>query len=147
MGFLGAGIFSLVLRPSPQGSASPKPGSELKATSIEIVGAQGQTLIKLGASKEGPPGIWMMDANGVSRVILGIYPDNTGYIGLQDKNNLMVQLMRSFGPEESPLHIFKSKGADRMITGLNPGAGQAPFLMHYSADQERKLLFGTYEGP
>jgi hypothetical protein len=66
---------------------------------------------------------------------------------LNDKNGSAVQILRSYGPRESPLHIFKTQGQDKMIIGLNPDADPVPFLMHYDAKQSRSLVFGKYTGP
>ena len=88
----------------------------------------------------------MMDQKGTPRIAMGLYADETAHLGLQDKDGQMIQLMRSIGSGESPLLIFKHRGQDTMITGLN-SAEHTPFLMLYEKDRKRKMQFGTYDGP
>ena len=57
---------------------------------------------------------------------------------------LIIQLIKSLGPNEAPLLIFKSKGQDQMITGLST-ANSEPFLMTYEKDRKRRIHFGSYE--
>jgi hypothetical protein len=144
-GFLGAALFHFVqINVFP--SASAAPNGILSATGFNLVDTQGRLRAQLGFSKEGPPGFWMMDQRGTARIAMGLYPDETSHLGLQDKNGQMIQLMRSIGSGESPLLIFKHSGEDSMITGLN-SAEHAPFLMLYEKGHKRKMQFGTYDGP
>lgn len=145
LGFLGA-FFFFAFKESVVPLVYSRPENIITATGINLVDQQGRIRIQIGFSKQGPPGIWIMDEKGVARLIMGLYEDNTPHIGLQDKNGLMIELMRSFGELESPLLIFKSKGQDMMITGLNP-ADNTPFSMHYEKDRKRKINFGNYNGP
>lgn len=145
-GFLGAFLFSLVsnhLIPR----AFAKRDQVLTASAFNLVDDGGRLRGQIGFSKEGPPGLWLMDEKGTPRVVVGLYPDGSGHIGLQDQSGLMVQLMRSYGPKHSPLLIFKQGGQDMMITGLNPVGNPVPFLMHYDEKRQRKLQFGKYDGP
>lgn len=145
-GMVGAFFFSFVrLGLFPKVFA--KTDEVVSASVFNIVDSQGRVRGQIGLSKEGSPGIWFMDAKGVARVSAGVYPDDSGYIGLQDKNGQMIQLMRSFGVKEAPLLIFKNAGADMMITGLNPGSEILPFLMTYEKDRSKKIHFGKYDGP
>lgn len=141
LGFLGAMLYqfvqSFLLNPS---WAKPRPET-ITASRIDLVDKQGRTRIILGFAQEGPPGIWINDEKGVPRFIAGLYHDQTSYLGLQDKNGQMIELMRSVGSDETPLLIFKNKGADKMITGLNTKA--EPFLMFYDKSMA-KDLFGKY---
>ena len=74
---------------------------------------------------------------------MGLYPDDTAYFGLQDKNGQMVQLMRSFGPSESPLHIFKNSGQDRLILGLNSQHVE-PFFISYDKKDHKKSIYNGF---
>lgn len=139
-GFLGAGLFHALWPMNVQSSNSSSP-QVLTVSGINLVDAKGRIRIQMGFSKEGPVGIWVMDDKGVPRIIQGLYHDQTSYFGLQDKNGQMIELMRSVGADETPLLIFKNKGADKMITGLNTKA--EPFLT-YHADKSQKDLFGKY---
>lgn len=118
----------------------------ITATQIDLVDSQGRLRAQLGFSKEGPPGLWIMDERGVARIAMGLYPDGTSHIGLQDKNGLMIQLLRSIGPSESPLLILKNKGQDRMIMGLNSSQVE-PFLISYDKNQKKKIYSGFADGP
>lgn len=144
-GFLGAALFHFV-QISVFPSASAAPNAVVSATGFNLVDSQGKLRAQLGFSKEGPPGFWIMDQRGTARIAMGLYPDETAHFGLQDKEGQMIELMRSIGSGESPLLIFKHKGRDTMITGLN-NAEHTPFLMLYEKDNKRKMQFGTYDGP
>ncbi len=137
-GFIGALLFQALRLESEAIRHMP---SILTATGINIVDGTGRIRMQIGFSKDGPPGIWMMDERGMPRLIMGLYGDQTSYLGLQDKEGRMIQLMRSTGESESPLLIFKHQGQDRFITGLGPEA--KPFLMYFDGGT-RKHLFGTY---
>lgn len=145
-GFLGAFLFS-VFRESVVPTAAANREQVLSASGFNLVDGQGRLRAQLGFAKEGPPGFWIMDEKGVARMIFGLYSDGTSYFGLQDKQGQMIELMRSFGPAEAPLLIFKNQGQDMMITGLNPTSQPLPFLMTYEAGHQRKMHFGKYEGP
>ena len=121
-------------------------GNVVTATSFNLVDTTGKLRAQLAFAKEGPPGFWIMDDKGTARIAMGLYPDGTPHFGLQDKSGLMTQLMRSIGSSESPLLIFKNKGQDKMILGLNRAATE-PFMMTYEKDHKRRLHFGTYDGP
>lgn len=141
LGFVGAMLYQLVHSFVNQPSWAKPQATHITATGIDIVDAQGRIRMQLGFSKEGPPGFWIMDAKGVPRFVAGLYHDETSYLGLQDKNGLMIELMRSVGSDETPLLIFKNKGSDKMITGLNSKA--EAFLMYYQ-NGSQKDYFGKY---
>jgi hypothetical protein len=143
MGLLGAFVFS---RFEGGAQAAPDAGRALSVRQLNLVDDAGRVRAQLAFAKEGAPGLWLMDEKGVARANLGLYGDGTGYFGLQDAQGRMIELLRSFGPREAPLLIFKHAGRDMMITGLNPGAAPTPFLMSYEAGK-KKVHFGTYEGP
>lgn len=117
------------------------------ARAVNLVDDTGKLRAQLAISKEGSPGLWIMDKQGVGRVNLGVYPDDTGFIVLNDAKGLAIQILRSFGPQESPLHIFKAQGRDLMIQGLNPAADRTPFSFYYDEKNTRKFQFGKYSGP
>lgn len=147
LGFLGAFIFNVLKNEIlPTAFAKPSEGNIITASGFNLVDGKGRLRAQLSFAKEGPPGFWLMDEKGTARLAMGLYEDGTAHFGLQDKAGQMIQLSRSFGPDESPLLIFKTKGSDSMIMGLNP-KDQVPFLMHYEKDHKRKLEFGKYEGP
>ena len=141
LGFMGAALFHVLKAEDVLSSQQPVP-SVVTATGLNIVDSKGKIRIQLGFSGEGPPGIWVMDDKGIPRIILGLYQDQTSYFGLQDKKGQMIELMRSTGPNEIPLLIFKNNGTDKMITGLNSKV--EPFLM-YMKDGTSTNLFGKYE--
>jgi hypothetical protein len=143
-GFLGALLFQVVKDLIPNAGANEE--KVISASAFNLVDKQGKIRGQWGFAKEGPPGFWIMDEKGIARIVMGLYPDGTAHLGLQDKQGRMIQLARSFGPDEAPLLIFKHQGMDSMILGLNPG-DKKPFLMHYEKDRKRKLEFGNYEGP
>lgn len=144
-GFIGAFLFhTLQFRFFSQADADVQ--KILNVSGVNLVDSQGRIRAQLGFAKEGPPGFWIMDEKGVARISMGLYPDGTAHLGLQDKNGLMIQLMRSVGASEAPLLIFKSRGQDKMITGLN-SADATPFLLYYDKDNKQKIQFGTYVGP
>lgn len=144
-GFVGAFLFhTLQVQFFPVAEASGE--KIISAQRFDLVDKNGKLRGQWGFAQEGPPGFWLLDEKGVARTVIGLYPDGTGHIGLQDKQGQMIELARSYGPDEVPFLIFKHKGADAMITGLNSG-DQAPFLMYYDKSRKRKLEFGTYNGP
>ena len=144
-GFLGALLFSIT-REQILPRAFAKREQIVTASAFNLVDDRGRLRAQLAFAKEGPPGLWLMDERGTARAIVGLYADGTAHIGLQDEQGQMIQLMRSYGPRNTPLHIFKLKGEDKMITGLNPGADPVPFLMSYEG-ANKKVHFGRYEGP
>jgi hypothetical protein len=144
-GLLGSFLFQF-LQFNFLSAASAANTPVLSATGFNLVDQQGRLRAQLGFSKEGPPGFWIFDRKGVARLAMGLYPDDTAHFGLQDKSGNMIELMRSFGANESPLLIFKQSGQDEMITGLN-AAQRQPFLMYYEKNRQRKMQFGTYDGP
>ena len=144
-GFVGAFLFHTLqvqLFPVAQAGAD----KVVTAQRFDLVDKSGKLRGQWGFAQEGPPGFWLMDEKGIARVVMGLYPDGSGHMGLQDKQGQMIQLARAFGSDEVPFLIFKHKGSDSMIMGLNSG-DQAPFLMHYEKDRKRKLEFGIYNGP
>ena len=118
----------------------------VSAQRIDLTDPQGRLRIQIGFSKEGPPGIWLMDEKGVARLAFGLYNDGTGHMGIQDKNGQMVQLLRTFGSQEAPLLIFKNQGQDRMILGLNSGTID-PFFISYAKDRKKKVYSEFGDGP
>lgn len=147
LGFLGAFLFHVLNnRIVPNAQAKAAAATIVTASGFNLVDSQGRLRAQIGFAKEGPPGFWIMDEKGTARIAMGLYTDGTAHFGLQDKAGQMIQLSRSFGADESPLLIFKTKGSDSMIMGLNP-TDQDPFLMHYEKGRKRKLEFGKYEGP
>jgi hypothetical protein len=117
------------------------------ARAVNLVDETGKLRSQMAITKDGGPGVWLMDRQGVARVNLEVYPDDTGFIVLNDAKSLAVQILRSFGPQESPLHIFKAQGRDALIMGLNPAADRTPFSFFYDEKSTRKFQFGKYSGP
>lgn len=144
-GFVGAFLF-YTFQVRFISSAEAVQEKVLSAQRFDLVDKNGKLRAQLGFAKEGPPGFWIMDEKGTPRVVMGLYPDSTGHIGIQDKQGQMIQLVRSYGPDEVPFSIFKHRGSDAMIIGLNSG-NQTPFLMYYDKDRKKKLNFGIYDGP
>ncbi len=148
MGILGAASFKIIEHMTLSTAMATSPNQVLTATTINLVDSKGKIRMQIGFAKEAEsPAIWLFDKKGVARLNLGLYEDETAFVGLQDKSGQMVQLLRSFGANEAPLHIYKNKGADKMIMGLNPGASLSPFVMYYDKSNQRTLQFGQYEGP
>jgi hypothetical protein len=143
-GFLGAWLFQLT-RPEVSSEAFAAGAGPVAATRIDLVDSHGKLRAQFGFSKEGPPGLWFMDEKGVARIAMGLYPDGTSHFGLQDKDGNMIQLMRSIGASESPLLIFKNKGADRMILGLNSNVD--PSFVSYDKNGKKKTVQGFADGP
>ncbi|MBY0413437.1 MAG: hypothetical protein K2Q18_04700 [Bdellovibrionales bacterium] len=144
LGFLGALIFHIIDRQYAIGTTR-QTNPILTASAINLVDNQGRLRGQYAISKEGSPGIWLMDDKGVPRLSMGVYPDGAAYMGLQDKNGQMILLARSVGSDEAPLLIFKTKGQDSMIMGLN-SKNKTPFLMNYDANHKRTHVFGTSDG-
>lgn len=143
--FFGAWLFfKLEMSPLAKASASYP---ILQASRIDLLDANGKVRAQIGFSGEKSPALWFFDTNGKARMNLGVYGDGSAFLSLQDKSELSIQLLRSFGSPEMPLHIYKSSGSDQMIQGLNPGAGNEPFLMFYDKNRKRQLSFGKYDGP
>ena len=142
-GFLGALLFYVLKDPTLSMASSPV----IVGSAFNLVDSNGRLRAQLAFSKEGPPAFWLMDEQGRARVVHGLYPDGTGFMGLQDAKGQMIELLRSFGADEAPLLIFKHSGQDMMITGLNPGDVSTPFLLSYQKDRSKKIHFGTYAGP
>ena len=144
-GFFGAMLFHFAQKFSDS-KVQAAPEKIINTSRINLVDGTGHVRAQIGLSDGDSPGIWLMDGAGVARVSLGVYGDGAGYIGLQDRQGQMIELMRSFGVQEAPLLIFKNKGQDMMITGLDPKS-TVPFLMKYEKDRTRTLQFGSYDGP
>lgn len=136
--------FHLSIDPMAKAAASPP---ILQASRIDLVDDKGKIRAQIGFSGEKSPAIWFFDDKGKARLNLGLYADGSGFISLQDKNELSIQLLRSFGSPEVPLHIYKLNGTDQMIQGLDPGLGNEAFLMIYDKNKKRQLNFGNYHGP
>ena len=145
LGFLGAALFQLSLNIIPL-AFSKKSLTIVNANEINLLDAAGKVRIKMAVLDDTAPNVWFFDNQGKARLIQGLYHDQTSYYGLQDAQGQMIQLARSFGNQESPLLIFKNKGKDSMITGLNP-SDQTPFTMYYDRNNKRQLNFGKYDGP
>lgn len=142
LGFLGAAIFHISLgQLAPQAIAGKQ--DIVSARAFHLTDSNGRKRMTLGFSKEGPPAFWMFDPQGKARISIGMYRDGTGYIGLQDQNNQMTQLLRSYGAKQTPLHIFKINGQDKMILGLNPNSTE-PFLTKYPNGKPAENLFGSF---
>ncbi len=145
-GFLGAFLFSKA-QSSKTNIELHQNAQTLTVSSINLVDAAGKLRAQLALSAEKTPGLWFYDEKGTVRESMGLYADGTSYFGLADAQGAMIQLMRSFGPNEAPLLIFKNRGQDMMITGLNPGSETVPFLMSYDSGRTKNVHFGKYEGP
>lgn len=145
-GFIGAMLFQMV---HSELVRDAKAGGEriISATRFDLVDASGKVRAQLGTAKEGPPGFWMMDERGVARISMGLYPDGTSHIGLQDKDGAMIQLMRSIGSSESPLLIFKNKGEDRMILGLNSAQTDPAFVSFDKKTRKKTVYPGFSDAP
>ena len=141
-GFLGAWLFQTI----QLGEAFASGEKVLSGSRFDLVDSRGKLRAQLGFAKEGPPGFWIMDEKGVARIAMGLYPDGTAHFGLQDQSGQMIQLMRSIGPSESPLLIFKNKGQDRMILGLN-SAQIEPFFISYDKSLKKKVHAEFADGP
>ena len=145
-GFLGAGLFH-VLQTTQKDEAKAAGTKIVTASQFDLVDSKGRVRAQLGFSSEGPPGLWILDGKGVPRIAMGLYPDETAHFGLQDKNGEMIQLMRSMGPSESPLLIFKNSGRDRMILGLTSQEVD-PFFISYDKKSQKKTVYsGFADGP
>jgi hypothetical protein len=141
------GALSVALLPKFLGEPAVAEGPKhLQVQSLDLVDSSGKLRAQLAIGKEGGSGLWLMDAQGRARVNVGVYADGTGFVVLNDPQGQAVQILRSFGPHETPLHIFKNGGQDKMIMGLNP-SDKAPFVMHYDEKRKRNLAFGQYTGP
>lgn len=145
-GFLGAGLFQLAYSHLyPAANASSNLEKVVRASRIDLEDSSGKLRAQLGFSKEGPPGLWFMDQNGVARIAMGLYPDGTSHFGLQDKQGRMIQLMRSVGETEQPLLIFKNGGQDKMILGLN--SQLESFFVSFDNKKGKKSYPGFADGP
>jgi hypothetical protein len=150
-GFVGALLFQIFSIQFMNQTRSQSQSQNLNlgtvnATRYDLVDSSGNLRGQFGFAKEGPPGFWLMDEKGMARIMMGLYPDGTAHFGLQDRNGMMIQLMRSIGPSESPLLIFKNKGQDKMILGLNSSKAEPFFIMH-DKDQIKKIQAGFADGP
>lgn len=143
-GFMGAALFQFI-EMNFLHRANAGPESIVSARRIDLVDASGKLRAQLGFSKEGPPGFWLLDEKGTARIAMGLYPDGTSHLGLQDRNGLMIQLMRSVGAEEAPVLIQKNKGQDRLILGLN--ATLTPFFVSYDKQNKKTVHTGFADGP
>lgn len=155
-GILGALIFQLVWfsgnNPQLSNTNSSNSVQQQQNISANVISARqfnlfdsnGRLRAQLAFAKQGPPGFWIMDERGTARIAMGLYEDGTSHIGLQDKDGNMIELLRSIGSDEAPLLIFKNRGADRMILGLNSSLN--PFHITYENGEKKKYL-GTNDGP
>ena len=116
----------------------------LKAKNIEVIGSDNRKLVSLGTSGENSAGIWFFDRNGRSRLNLGLYGDGNAMIVLNDEKEMAVQILRTFGPKNSPVLVMKNDGRDRIVMGLNPGT-QDPFLVHYDNKGKKEKVFGDFQ--
>ena len=119
----------------------------IQAQSFQVLDKAGKIKLQLSSNSEDQGSLFVFDNSGKVRLTLGLYSDQTGSIVLNDKNGNATQILRSFGPNEAPLHIFKTNGTDMMISGLNPSDKPTPFLMYYDSARKRTLSFGKYDGP
>lgn len=145
-GFVGGLLSNLVQVRFPTSQASSSP-STYSASSFNLVDSRGKIRAQLALSKEGPPALFLLDEQGRARGSFGLYHDGSAHLVLNDKNNQATHVMRSYGSDDSPLMIFKAKGRDEMIMGLNPSARAEPFMLYYDPARQRKFQFGKYDGP
>ena len=115
----------------------------ITAQQIEIRSKDGKKQILLGTSGENSPAIWFFDAQGKSRMNMGLYGDGNAFIVLNDPQEQAVEIMRTVGAENSPYLIWKHASRDRMIMGLNYSTHD-PFLVQYEAGGNMKMVFGKY---
>lgn len=115
----------------------------LKAKNIEVVSNDNRKLITMGTSGENSAAMWFFDKNGKYRLNLGLYGDGNAMIVLADEKELAVQILRTFGPKNSPVLVMKNDGRDRIVMGLNPGT-QDPFLVHYDSKGKKEKVFGDF---
>jgi hypothetical protein len=118
----------------------------VSASRIRLLDGTGRARAELAMSPDGAPGLFFYDTHGRNRLVLGIYsPAENEYpfVVLNDTHQLAAGIFRLFGGEETPVVVFKNKGADRSIFGLNPNSTE-PFLVNYSADRKKTAVFGSY---
>lgn len=124
--------------------ADTAPGASVVSTrQFELVDARGKRRIQMATSAEGSPGIWFFDENGKVRLSLGLYPDSTAFIVLNDEQERAVQIFRTMGPGSAPFLVMKAQGRDRIVMGLS-GQGQDPFLVYYDAQGRKQTAFGSW---
>ena len=84
LGFLGAMVFHFIqIRFFP--TANAVESKIISASAFNLVDSQGKLRGQFGFAKEGPPGFWLMDEKGTSRLAMGLYTDGTAHLGLQDR--------------------------------------------------------------
>ena len=116
---------------------------EISVQRLTVKAGNGQSKIQLGTTSGGAPAMWFIDQNGKSRINLGLYEDGNAFIVLNDDQEQAVQIFRTVGGNRAPVAVFKSKGQDRMVMGLDFNNGE-PFLTYYDNSGSKTKVFGNY---
>jgi hypothetical protein len=123
-----------------------KSQQKITASRLNILRGDGSSAIIMGDSNDGEPGLWLVDSKKRSSVNMGVHAGNGfPFVLVSDGAIRNFGLGRVDGTQASPILVFRSDDIVRMVIGLNmQDPNQGAFLVHYSKDDKKHLLFGDY---
>ena len=128
-------------RPAP--TRTDRPGQGLRE--LRVAGPGSPASILFGSSAEGGPTMWMSQGPKGGSLQLGVHGNGFPSVLVSDAAIRNFGLGRVDGKNASPILVFRSDDAVRMVFGLSmTEPGQPAFLVHYTADGRKHDFLGRY---
>ena len=133
------------LHGAPDGPSSAAVHSWLRVRELRILNRDSTVGMRMGASREGTPEIWMTNSNRTAVIETGVHGDGFPFFLISDGTERSSGLGRVDGPKASPILVFRGDNLVRMVLGLSmTEMGQPPFLVRYAAEGETHDFLGRH---
>jgi hypothetical protein len=130
---------------APAAPASRSVHSLLRARELKILGPDESVRLWIRESAEGSPGIWMTNARKTAVIEAGVHGNGFPFLLVSDGAVRNFGLGRVDGVQASPILVFRTDDAVRMVFGLSMTETQQPaFLVQYTADGQKHDVIGHY---
>jgi hypothetical protein len=119
--------------------------SSLTVRELRILGPDESVSLRIRESAEGSPGIWMTNARKTAVIEAGVHGNGFPFLLVSDGAVRNFGLGRVDGVQASPILVFRTDDAVRMVFGLSmTETQQPPFLVQYTADGQKHDVIGHY---
>lgn len=119
--------------------------SLLRARELRILGPDDSVSVWIRESAEGSPGISMTNARKTALIEAGVHGNGFPFLLVSDGAVRNFGLGRVDGVQASPILVFRTDDAVRMVFGLSmTETRQPPFLVQYTADGQKHDVIGRY---
>jgi len=132
----------LAIRHRPLAAA---PTASLRMRELHIVGADGAARVSIGPSREASAVIRITNERSTAAVEAGVHANGFPFLLVSDGGVRNFALGRVDGVQASPIVVFRTDDAVRMVLGLDMiERAQSPFLVRYTADGRKHDVIGRY---